>query len=234
MTARTPIVTLFTDEGFQKLHLLRGNLYARTLTECLRRALKESPLKSAKDRELSIAEANAWATIHEVMASYSSKTEFATAIGMTLPGLSKAMVRQALTPALVDGLRKGAKVKLDLPEPRKAIHRIVCPMSPAELAMLDKRAKIAGTSRSAALESAVIAAAATQPRGGAPQVEIEAVKRLQAFRSLAKKYKTQLDLAEAMGIYPERVSRILAGNSPIGDVLAKRMAALLPAKKKNG
>ena len=225
----THLFVSFTERGYQKLQLLRDHLYARTVAACIVRALKEMPPESARDCKHADAEAAAWAKINELMSGYPTKTAFAEAIGMTLPGLSKAMERRALTPAILNGLRKGLQVTLalDLPKPRRANHRIVCSMSKADLALLSRWEAVTGASRGATFEAAVIAAAATLPRGRVSEARVEAVRRLRDFRMLADRYETQIELAKAMQIYPERVSRILTGKSPIGDVLAKRMAALL-------
>lgn len=51
--------------------------------------------------------------------------------------------------------------------------------------------------------------------------------RLARFRMLGEQVSRQADLAHLLKLYPERVSRILAGNSAIGANLARRVDLLL-------
>lgn len=209
-------------------HLLAAG-YADNQTDAIRLAIAAAPVNDAIEEGVDV-NADRLSVLTTLLAGYPTHASFCQVTGIRTDALSRALKTGHIGEAMAKriskanhlpkdgqeagGLKKGraqARKVIDIGL-SATIHRklnALCRQAPAKTR-----------------EEVVSQLLITASDAVGPVKTSVADQRLRAFRQLLKRYKTQQDLAAALQIYPERLTRILAGQSNIGRVLAKRIAAL--------
>ena len=204
--------------------------YADSQSGVLLRAIKEAALSDADVPQKGASRQDQLARLNSLLAGYPTQVAFCQTTGVRPEVLSRALKAGRVGKAMADKVAKAFPLAKEgqetgVAKKNKARTRKVVDvsLSPANLRILKALCRHTPDQTRGEIVSQLLIAASDAI---GPVKTPVAKLRLKALQALRTRYKTQQDLAVALQIYPERLTRILTGGSGIGRVLGKRIATL--------